>query len=253
MKKKHLPRRKFIQTSALGAAALSLPLSAKSYNRILGANDRVNFGVIGLNGRGRAHIAAIDKVENAEVIALCDVDNLLFAKVKKEAGGTIDKAKEYGDVRELLESKKIDAISVASPDHWHTHMAVMGMQAGKNVYVEKPACHNPAEGLKLIESQKKEGKILQVGNQQRSSPTTALAKKELEDGIIGKAYFAKTWYTNSRGSIGKGKNVPAPDNLNWDLWQGPAPRKEYKDNWVHYHWHWFWHWGTGESNNNAFH
>ena len=253
MKKEHLPRRKFIQTSALGAAALSLPLSAKSYSKILGANDRVNMAVIGLNGRGRAHIAAINAVGNAEVAAICDVDRLLFDKVKKEAAGQIDKVKTYEDFRKILESKKIDAITVAAPDHWHTHMAVMGMQAGKNVYVEKPPCHNPAEGLKLIESQKKEGKILQVGNQQRSSPTSLQAKKDIADGIIGNAYFAKLWYTNSRGSIGTGKKINAPKNLNWNLWQGPAPRKDYMDNWVHYNWHWFWHWGTGESNNNALH
>lgn len=247
-------RREFIKKSAFGAAALSMPFSAKSYANILGANDRINMAVVGINGRGNAHIAAINAAENAKVIALCDVDSNVFNKVAKNFADTdLGKTKNYGDFRKLLENKNVDAISVATPDHWHTHMGVMGMQAGKHVYLEKPACHNPGEGLKLVESQKKEGKVLQVGNQQRSAPTSIQAIKDIKEGIIGNAYYAKAWYSNTRGSIGTGKVASVPSNLDWDLWQGPAPRMEYKDNWVHYNWHWFWNWGTGEVNNNGFH
>jgi predicted dehydrogenase len=248
------PRRNFIKKATLGTAALALPMSAKSYANIIGANDRVNMAVIGLNGRGKAHIGAIQAVENVKLVGLCDVDSSLFAKSNEAFPETdLSKVKTYTDFRKMLEKKSIDAITVAAPDHWHAHMGVMGMQAGKDVYLEKPACHNAAEGLKLIESQKKEGKVLQIGNQQRSAPTSIQAVQDIKEGIIGEVYFAKCWYSNSRGSIGVGQKVAVPENLDWDLWQGPAPRTEYKDNLVHYNWHWFWNWGTGEANNNGFH
>ncbi len=255
MKTNKTGRRDFIKKSTVATAGLAFSLSAKSYGNILGANDRVNFAVIGLNGRGKAHIAAINTLQkNVKIAAICDVDKRVFSSLsKKFKGQDIEKVKPYEDFRKVLDNKDIDAVTIATPDHWHASMGILSMQAGKHVYLEKPACHNPAEGLMLIESQKKERKILQIGNQQRSAPTSIQAIKEIKDGIIGDVYFAKCWYSNSRGSIGKGKSAPIPEGFNWNLWQGPAPRVDFKDNFVHYNWHWFWNWGTGETNNNGFH
>ena len=147
----------------------------------------------------------------------------------------------------------MDAITIATPDHWHTPMAILGLQAGKHVYVEKPCSHNPAEGALLVAAQKKYGKLVQMGTQQRSSPHTIEIVEKIHDGLIGRAYFAKAWYTNTRKSIGYGKAAPVPATLDWDLWQGPAPRQAYKDNVQPYNWHWFRTWGTGESLNNGTH
>lgn len=247
-----ITRRKFVKTSIIGAAALSFP--AASYARILGANERVNLGVAGLNSRGQAHIVAAAAVKNTAIAAFCDVDSRVFEKcqeiLSKQGGAS---ARTFVDVRKMLESKDIDAISIAAPDHWHAPMAIMAMQAGKHVYLEKPCSHNPQEGEWLIEAQRRTGKVLLVGNQQRSAPTSMEAVQDINEGIIGQAYYAKAWYSNTRGSIGKGSKTPVPAWLDWELWQGPAPRREYKDNWVHYHWHWFWHWGTGEISNNGLH
>ncbi|MEM7511800.1 MAG: Gfo/Idh/MocA family oxidoreductase, partial [Bacteroidota bacterium] len=137
--------------------------------------------------------------------------------------------------------------------HWHAPMALMAVQAGKDVYVEKPCCFNPAEGEMLVEAMGKYGKLIQMGNQQRSGSASQEAIADIREGIIGEVYHGKAWYANTRGSIGKGKVIEVPDHLDWDLWQGPAPRRDYKDNYVHYNWHWFEHWGTGEINNNGTH
>lgn len=232
---------------------LSMP--ASSYARIIGANDRVNTATIGINSRGNAHIWAIGKQGKAmNLVALCDVDNRTFEKtLNRFSDLNQKKVKTYTDFRKLLENDDIDAVTIATPDHWHAPMAIMAMNAGKHVYVEKPCSHNPQEGEWLIQTQAKTGMTLQVGNQQRSAPTSIQLKQEIDGGIIGRPYYAKTWYSNNRGPIGQAQNAAIPEWLNWELWQGPAPRKEFKDIYVHYNWHWFWHWGTGEINNNAMH
>jgi len=144
-------------------------------------------------------------------------------------------------------------VTIATPEHWHTPMAIAALQAGKHVYVEKPCSHNPREGELLVQAQKKYGLHVQMGNQQRSSPHTIEIMQKIRAGIIGRPYFGKAWYCNTRKSIGVGNVVPAPQHLDWDLWQGPAPRRPYKDNIHPYNWHWFWHWGTGETLNNGTH
>ncbi len=252
MSKSKLTRRKFIATSALATGAVVL--SASSYNRIMGANDRVNIAVAGVNSRGLGHIIATKACKNTDVVAFCDVDKRTFDKAQKvlsdNGGGT---AKRYADIRKMLADKDIDAITIATPEHWHTPMAIMALQARKHVYLEKPATVNGEEGEMLVEAVRKTGKVLQVGNQQRSAPTSIEGIKDIHDGIIGKAYYGKAWYSNTRGPIGRGENMPVPEWLDWELWQGPAPRRPFKSNYVHYHWHWFWHWGTGEINNNGLH
>lgn len=239
----------------MGTIGLSMGFSAKSYGRIMGSNERVNFGVVGLNGRGGALVSGVTAYEGAAVTHLCDVDSAVLQRANdrfSRRSGT--KAVEVADFRKLLEIKDIDAIAIATPDHWHATMTVMGVQAGKHVYVEKPCSQSPQEGEILIEAQKKYPNLrIQMGSQQRSAPTTIEAIGDIANGMIGKVTYAKTWYNNNRGSIGKGKVVPVPATLDWDLWQGPAPRTAFKDNFVHYNWHWFWRWGTGEACNNATH
>ncbi len=250
-------RRTFIKKSALGtmgATTLAFGFSASSYARIVGANDRINFAVAGLNSRGQALTTAALAVKNCTVSHICDVDDRVNDKMSASISKSTGKAPNtYTDIRKLLESNDVDALAIATPDHWHTPMAVLAVQAGKNVYVEKPCSFNPDEGELLVEVQKKYGKVVQMGNQQRSGLISIQAISDIRSGIIGKVYMGKAWYSNRRGSIGVGKPVEVPDWLKWDLWQGPAPRTGYKDNIVHYNWHWFERWGTGEINNNGTH
>jgi predicted dehydrogenase len=250
-----LTRREFIDALAIGAAGLTVGSTAKSYAQILGSNERVNFAVIGLNGRGYAHLASLKANKDAARISrVCDVDGDILRKfaasTQKEMG---ESAIAYKDFRKILESQDVDAITIATPDHWHAPMAIAALQVGKHVYVEKPCSHNPAEGELLVRAQQKYRKLVQMGTQQRSSPHTIEIVGKIHGGVIGKPYFAKAWYVNVRKSIGTGKEVPAPSQLDWDLWQGPAPRRPYRDNVHPYNWHWFRMYGTGETLNNGTH
>ncbi|HEY3380692.1 MAG TPA: Gfo/Idh/MocA family oxidoreductase [Vicinamibacterales bacterium] len=247
-------RREFLKTAAVGTAGWAVGMNASSYARILGANDRVNFAIAGLHGRGLAHLECLKLVPNAMVTHICDVDRREFPKFAAAAQAAFKQAPiQVQDFRKALESKDVDVITVATPEHWHAPMAILGLQAGKHVYVEKPSSHNPREGELLLEAQKKYGKLVQCGNQQRSSAHTIEIMAKIKEGLIGRPYFGKAWYSNTRGPIGVGKPVPVPPELDWDLWQGPAPRRPYKDNIHPYNWHWLWHWGTGETLNNGTH
>ena len=248
-------RREFLDALAVSAAGLATGTTAKSYGQILGSNDRLNFAIIGLNSRGYAHLSSLKANKSAARIShVCDVDSNILSKfagaVKQEMG---EPAVEEKDFRRILQLKEVDAVTIASPDHWHTPMAIAALQAGKHVYVEKPCSHNPAEGTLLVKAQQKYGKLVQMGTQQRSSPHTIEIVEKIHGGLIGRAYYAKPWYSNTRKSIGFGKEVPVPANLDWDLWQGPAPRRPYKDNLHPYNWHWFKIYGTGETLNNGTH
>jgi predicted dehydrogenase len=248
-------RREFLDTIAVGAAGLAVSSTAKSYSQIIGANQRVNFAIIGLRWRGYAHLAALKANEDtARVSHICDVDSRILAKFAGVAQPQLGYAPTNDkDFREVLQQRDVDAISIAVPDHWHAPMAIAALQAGKHVYVEKPCAHNPAEGALLVQAQQKYQKLVQQGTQQRSCKHTIEAVDKIHNGLIGEAYFAKAWYSNTRKSIGFGKDAPVPSEFNWDLWQGPAPRRPYKDNIHPYNWHWFRHWGTGEAGNNGTH
>jgi len=248
-------RRAFLDTLAVGAAGLAVSSTAKSYGQIMGSNDRLNFAIIGLHSRAYAHLSALKaNKDTARVAYVCDVDTTIMKKFADDTQRELGYAPSVDqDFRNILEKKEIDAITIATPDHWHAPMSIRGLQAGKHVYVEKPCSHNPAEGALLVQAQKKYGKLVQMGTQQRSSAHTIEIVNKIHDGLIGRAYYAKAWYSNVRKSIGVGKEAPVPQQLNWDLWQGPAPRRAYKDNVQPYNWHWFKIYGTGETLNNGTH
>jgi len=250
-----LTRREFIDTLATGTAGLAIASTAKSYGQILGSNDRLNFAVIGLHSRAYAHLSALKANKaSARIAYVCDVDTNTMKKFATETEKEMGEApKTDQDFRNILKNKEVDAITIATPDHWHAPMAIAGLEAGKHVYVEKPCSHNPAEGVMLVQAQKKYGKLVQMGTQQRSSPHTIEIVDRIHNGEIGRAYMAKAWYVNTRKSIGTGKEAPVPPQLNWDLWQGPAPRRPYTDNIQPYNWHWFKIYGTGETLNNGTH
>jgi predicted dehydrogenase len=199
-------RREFLDALAVGAAGIAVGTTAKSYGQILGANDRLNFAVIGLNGRAYAHLSSLKANKSAARIShVCDVDGNILRKFAESAQHEMGEAPvAEKDFRKILEQKDVDAITIATPDHWHAPMAIAGLQAGKHVYVEKPCSHNPAEGEMLVQAQTKYGKLVQMGTQQRSSPHTIEIVEKIRAGIIGRPYFAKSWYVNTRKSIGTG-------------------------------------------------
>jgi predicted dehydrogenase len=247
-------RRTFIKETGIVLAGIPASQTLSSYCRILGANDRIRVGIVGLNGRGGFLTDVALDHPGFEVTGLCDVDvRALQKQVAKVQSGQNTTPETYQDFRVMIQSKNIDAVVIASADHTHTPFAVYALRAGKHVYLEKPSCYNPGEGEYLVGLSGQVDYKLQVGNQQRSSYITQEAIAMIHGGAIGHAYEARTWYTNQRGSIGIGKETNPPDWLDWDLWQGPAPRQPYRDNIVHYNWHWFRHWGTGEICNNAEH
>ena len=248
-------RRGFLDTLAAGTTGWAIGSTAKSYGQILGSNDRLNFAIMGLRWRGYAHLSALmANKDTARVSHVCDVDSRILTKfagiAEQELGYAPSSEKDF---RRILQRKDVDAITIATPDHWHTPLAIAALQAGKHVYVEKPCSHNPAEGALLVQAQRKYQKLVQQGTQQRSCPRTIEAVEKIRSGLIGRAYFAKGWYSNVRKSIGTGQEAPTPQEFDWDLWQGPAPRRPYKDNIHPYNWHWFKHWGTGEALNNGTH
>lgn len=246
-----MERRNFIKNSALltgGVTILNFPIFGRN-----APSNKIVLGVMGLNSRGNYLASSFSKLPNVEVGYLCDVEDGALKKGFDALKNATRKPTAVKDIRKLVEMKDFDALVIAAPDHWHTPAAVMGASNGKHVYVEKPCGHNPHEGEMVVEAYHKFGKHIQMGNQRRSFPSLMTAVQKVRDGVIGIPYMAKAWYTNNRASIGVGNIIPVPSTLDFELWQGPAPRQAYKDNLVPYNWHWFWNYGTGEACNNGTH
>ena len=247
-----MERREFLKTTgkAVTAGAAALALGGK----ILGANDRVRVAVCGVRGRGNDHIHGFTKVPGVELAALCDIDeNVLNQRLGEAAGRGLAKPKGYFDVRKLLEDKEIDAISIATPNHWHSLIGIWGCQAGKDVYVEKPCSHNTFEGRQLVRAVKRYNRICQHGSQSRSNPGMIEGIGHLSDGTIGDVYLARALCYKWRNTIGHAKEEAVPAGVHYDLWTGPAPMKPFTKNRFHYNWHWIWDTGNGEVGNQAIH
>ena len=224
------------------------------FGQVLGANDQVNVAVFGTNGRGEYLASTFAKAKNCKVVGIGDVDTRAIAKGQQAVAKTgADQPAGGQDFRRFLDDPDIQAVVIATPDHWHAPMAIMALDAGKHVYVEKPCSQNPAEGEMLVAKQRASGLKVQMGNQTRSSVSLNRVVREIHDGLIGRAYAGKAWYANNRGPIGEHQFEAVPEWLDWELWQGPAPRQDYDALLVHYNWHWFWKYGTGELLNNGTH
>jgi predicted dehydrogenase len=249
-----IDRRTFLKQTSLFAAGVAAITAAPAIGATGSANNRIRVAVMGCNGRGMYHIRSFGKLKDAQIAYVCDVDSRAVAKgieaVEKEGHPA---PKGAADIRKVLEDKDLDAISIAAPEHWHAPATIMACSAGKHVYVEKPASHNPRECELMVQAARKNKRVVQMGNQRRSWPWVIESIKAVHDAEVGEPQFARGWYTNRRESIGNGKPAPIPEWLNYDLWQGPAPETPYRDNILHYNWHWFWNWGTGELGNNAVH
>jgi predicted dehydrogenase len=254
-------RRDFMRNLTYGAvgvgiSGISSGFTAKSYNRIIGANERLNVALMGCGRRVGAYYDALkNKNNNVDLAYICDVMKKQRDKVGKDLNGKVSgPAKLVSDIHDVWNDKSVDAIFNATPDHWHAPGTWMAMQAGKHVYIEKPCSHNPREGELLVAFQKKYGKVIQMGNQQRSAKESQEIIGEIHKGVIGDVYKALAFYSNTRGAVPIEKKAPVPEGLDWELWQGPAPHREYTDNTWDYNWHWYgWHWGTAETGNNATH
>lgn len=245
-------RRAFLGVSLATAAIWG---GGKGFSAGLPSN-RVRLAIMGCQPRGRGFhlMKTAAKLPGVEIATVCDVDS----RASRNAVATIERMtgkrpREEADIRRVLEDPALDGVICAAPDHWHAPAAWMTMQAGKAIYVEKPCAHNPREGEILVKVARQTGMPFQMGNQRRSSLVFRQAVKEISEGVIGKTCYARCWYMSNRRPIGKGRETPVPEWLNWKLWQGPAPERPFRNNLVHYNWHWFKHWGTGEAGNNATH
>jgi len=244
-------RRRFITTSAATVGTLSALSAAGAADQ---PNEKIVVAVMGLRNRGKDLVGAFSGMDDVEVACLCEVDeNVVGPAQKVLAGRKRREARVEKDIRRVLEDKNINAVVVATPDHWHALATVWACQAGKHVYVEKPISHNLVEGRRMVEAARRHNRIVQVGTQRRSAPDSASALGLVRSGKLGKIPFAKTWIAGHRPSIGRPADSPVPKGVDYDLWQGPAPARPFNRNRFHYEWHWFWDYGTGELGNNGIH
>jgi predicted dehydrogenase len=251
MQRKTMHRRDFIRTASLATAGVTIinfPIRGK-----MAPSNKVIVAVMGVNSRGAYLAKSFSQLPNVEVAYICDVEAKAITNGLAALKDAPRQPTVVADIRKLVAQTDFDALVIAAPDHWHAPAAILGAAHGKHVYVEKPCGQNPYEGELLAKALQKFNRQIQMGSQRRSFPSLIDAARQVKEGVIGNAYMAKAWYANNRKSIGFGKKIPVPTTLDFELWQGPAPRRDYQDNLVHYNWHWFWHWGTGEACNNGTH
>ena len=240
-----MDRRHFVMSSAAAATLASTAM---------GANERVRVAVVGVRGQGRSHLGAYGKIPGVEIAAICDIDeSILDSRIAEVEKATNKKPERYTDIRKLLENKDIDAISIATPNHSHTLQAIWSLQAGKHVYCEKPCSHNIFESKQIVTAARKYGKIIQHGVNARShgGPMEAVAK--MREGLIGDVYMARGLCFKRRDTIGVARPEAVPAGVHYDLWLGPAPKREFTKNRFHYTWHWFWDYGNGDFGNQGIH
>ena len=260
-----IDRRQFFQNSAALAASLktleavsTTALAAEADDadttKKAGPNDAIRIAMIGVRGRGMEHIQSYLKLKDARITTICDVDQSVTGKAKKVIGDAYGSEPKYvQDLRKVLDDKDIDAISIATPNHWHALATIWACQAGKDVYVEKPVSHNVFEGRKMVEAARKYNRIVQTGTQCRSHQGMQDAMAFLHGGKLGQVYMAKGLCYKPRGSIGIKADAPVPEGLDYNLWVGPAEMRPYNPNKLHYNWHWIWNTGNGDLGNQGIH
>jgi predicted dehydrogenase len=232
----------------MGAAA------AASATRVWGANDKVSLAIVGLGGRGSDHLRNYIRIAEARVAGLCDVSQAARERAQATlVKASSEKAKEFADMREAFADPSIDAVSIATPNHWHALAAIWAMKAGKDVYGEKPACYNIYEGQKMLQVARETKRMVQIGSQHRSNPMKIKAIEALQGGLIGKVYQAKGLCYKRRKSIGRKPDMPTPPGINWEMFLGPAPLRPFNELRFAYNWHWFWDTGNGDIGNQGVH
>ena len=254
-------RRRFLGEALTASAAFATAAKARAAEPDEASGEAsdspaesIVLGVMGTGGRGTALAKEFAQLRGARVAYVCDADERRMADAAQAAASQQSLAPEQvRDFRRILDDGAVDALVIAAPDHWHAPAAILACAAKKHVYVEKPACHNPHEAELLVEAAGRFERVVQHGTQRRSSPSVIAAIERVQQGELGEVRFARGWINSQRPNIGRGKKTVPPEWLDWNLWQGPAPDREFQDNYVHYNWHWFWHWGTGELGNNGVH
>jgi hypothetical protein len=247
-----LTRRSFLTRTALAGAALSLP--ARIYSQAPGSNSDIRIGVIGFNGRGQSHISAYLGMKGVRIVALCDVDSKVLDKGVTQLQAKNLEVKTYKDMRQMLDSGEVDAVSIATPNHWHSLAAIWALQAGKDVYVEKPISHNVWEGRQLVKATEKYKRIVQMGVQSRSAKGLADVISWMKTQPLGKLQHVRGLCYKRRPSIGLvTADAPVPENIDYDLWSGPAPLVPPHRTKIHYDWHWIWNYGNGDLGNQGIH
>ncbi len=247
----NITRRDFVKNSAAVAAASAVMIGPKTW---AGANDKIRVACVGVHGRGGSHIRGFQALPGVEVTTLCDVDEkVLKDRTKEFEEKGWKKPKTYTDIRKLLEDKDVDVVAMATPNHWHALGTIWACQAGKDVYVEKPASHNIFEGRKMVEAARKYNRMVQCGMQIRSSIAIQAAVEFMKSGQLGEVYMAKGLCYKWRNTIGHTPNEPVPEGVHYDTWLGPAPNRPFSRNRFHYNWHWHWDYGNGDIGNQGVH
>ncbi len=249
-------RRLFLKTG-VAASALAIANTAERATGQTSAaapSERLKLGIMGVNGRGAVIAQGMIATGQAEIAYVCDVDSRAAERARELIRGKQTHVPTIvSDFRRILDDAEVDALVIAAPNHWHAPATILACTAGKHVYVEKPCSHTAEEGELAVAAARKNDRIVQMGSQRRSWPAIQEAVTKIHAGEIGKTLYSRTWYNNRRGSVGRGKTTAPPSWLDWRMWQGPAPDRDFKDNLVHYNWHWNWHWGNGELGNNGIH